>query len=494
MLARDEKGRVQDHDAIQLLMHYALEPDKIQSEMNYLDGLKNDAGESFARSKGKFSDIEEQVASFEAQEKPSFQWNQHYQAALRKVMERYAPAHLRMIEYSSDKDIYEAVTDWSTSAGWSGILNEGRNKKKHYLRDIYPTLLEKEAEAKTNGSFQTPIVCWFRTQGSGAYDELGNHTNTWKSKKRLVFIDDLYSVASGRRFIAPLTEFMKNYEFTAVGKDDYWISSWVNAYRLKGWNFISLDYSKYDSTIPSWLIHDAFRVIRSAFYQFDEELLSVLESDFIHKNVFTGDGLHHFDHGNVSGSAFTTVVNCICNEIITETWLSYLGWTAKYNIMGDDNLIYISRNVDERLVASIGSYIVHNFGVKVNPDKSSFGTAKDYPEYLSRIWKPSGAWRCTGEVIAHLWFPEKKRKYEQDLLTPALVLYSYILSVPSSMREIMDVAKFERDYRLSFSEIEWTKEMREAVPYNVRLAVESGRSFVASKREYWETNREALLA
>jgi len=477
-IRKDSVQRIFDDRAAAVLLKYAWNPGKVREEMEYLRNLKDGEGKLFCRSMGKYADMEAQFLKFQEPEKPSFRWNRHYQAAVATVCARYAQAELKMREYSSDEDIYNSVTDWSTATGWTAIAT-GLRKKVDVLSGVFEVYAEREARAKKVGSFETPIVCGTRTQGSGAYDAEGKRTNTWKSKKRAVFMVDVYTIIAESKFGAPLNEWLRNYPYTAIGKDDQWITRWVNQCKEQGWNFISLDYSKYDSTIPSWLIRSAFDVIRSAFQSYDSILLSCIEEDFINKNIVTADGVIHVTHGNPSGSRLTAIINGICNEIMTETWLSALNLKGMCNIMGDDNLVYLQAKVDHALVASISQYIVHNFGVRVNADKSNSGTFRDDPEYLSRFWGFSGPYRNIGEVISLICYPERFRPYDRkDVeLTPEMILYSYVLAYRRTMYELVDVESLLRDINISFTTIRWTKEQREAVPYNVRLHVELNNQF-----------------
>lgn len=472
-IRKDSVQRIFDDRAVSALLKYAWNPGKVLSELRYLQFLRDDEGKLFCRSMGNYSDMEAQFQNFLEPEKASFRWNRHYQTAVATVCARYAKAELKMRKYSSDEDIYNSVTDWSTATGWTAITT-GLRKKVEVLSDVFEVYTEREARAKQCGSFETPIVCGTRTQGSGAYDENGNRTHKWKKKKRAVFMVDVYTIIAESKFGAPLNEWLKDYSYTAIGKDDPWLTHWVNEQRSNGWNFVSLDYSKYDSTIPSWLIRSAFDVIRSAFSEYDSTLLSCIENDFIEKNIVTADGVIHVTHGNPSGSRLTAIVNGICNEIMTETWLSAFGLRGVCNIMGDDNLIYMPTHVDDTLVSSISQYIVHNFGVKVNADKSNSGSYNDDPEYLSRYWGYAGPYRSAGEVISLIAYPEKFRPYDRKgvVLTPEMILYSYVLAYRKTMFELMDVEALLRDINFSFTSIKWTKEQREAVPYNIRTHVE----------------------
>lgn len=490
-LRKDSTLRIYDDRAVEVLKRYAFYPEQVDSELEYLKHLKNADGELFCRSIGKYSDMEAQYDNFCAPERASFRWNRHFKAAVATVCARYAQAELKALEYQSDEDIYNAVTDWSTATGWTSIQT-GLRKKVDVLSDVFLVYQSREQEAKVKGSFETPIICGTRTQGSGAYDEAGKRTNTWKSKKRAVFMVDVYTIIAESKFGHPLNQWLKNYQYTAIGKDDKWLTNYIGLCRNNGMNFISLDYSKYDSTIPSWLIHSAFDVIRAAFSEYDSTLLAVIEEDFINKNIVTGTGLIHVTHGNPSGSRLTAIINGICNEIMTETWMSALNLRGVCNIMGDDNLIYLDgiHKVDDTLVSSISQYITHNFGVKVNSDKSNFGSWRDDPEYLSRFWGFSGPYRSKGEVISLIAYPERFRPYDRKdvVLSPEMIIYSYVLAYRRTMEELMNVERFLRDVNIAYAKIEWTKEQREAVPYNIRLSVELNNFQRESLREILEAN------
>jgi len=475
-LTNKDAKRIYDDKAVAMLLAYAFEPWKIEAELKYLANLTDDRGRKFCRSIGEYEDIKVQIDNFLSGEKPSFRWNSYYQAAIRKVAQRYSAAKLKSLKYSSSEDIYEAVTDWSTSAGWEGYVNNLR-KKRDFLGDgLIRVHLEREAEALKNGSFMDPIILGTRTQGSGAYDENGERTHTCKMKRRFVSVVALHPIITESRFAEPLTQWLKDYAYSAIGKPDPWLTNWVNEQRRNGRYFISLDYSKYDSTIPSWLIRSAFDIIRTAFSEYDEQLLALCEEDFINKNFILADGVGHATHGNPSGSRFTAIVNGICNEIITETWLAKFGIDAEYNIMGDDNLIYVRKvAVEGSLVSDVSNYIMHNFGVKVNSDKSNYGDYSKDPEYLSRYWSSHGPWRWFGDIISLIAYPEKFRNYNNPYvkLTPALIIWSYILGYKKSMTTIIDVPRFMAEQHVAFENVEWTKELRESIPYNLRTYVES---------------------
>jgi hypothetical protein len=478
-LKRGDDRRIYDDRAVEMLKAYVFNQGALENVLQYLKHLTDNDGIPFSRSYYNYQLYQESWVGFCGPEVASFRWNEHYQAAVERVIDRYSIAHLAPLSYHSDSDIFDAVTDWDTSAGWTKIIS-GSSHKRDYLDGIFDHWSAISQQALEIGSYNCPIIPGKRTQCSGAFDEDGNESHTCKHKNRAINMVDIMVIISERKWAKPLTQWISTYPYSAVGKPDEWICNWVFTQRMQRRSYISLDYSKYDSTIPSWLIRSAFDVIRSAFNDCDSNLLNVLEEDFINKNIITGDSIIFTNHGNPSGSGFTTIINGICNEIITETWMHAFGLSGHYNIMGDDNLIYLDYSFPSDLVHRIASYIKHNFGVVVNPDKSSYGTPKDYPEYLSRFWTEAGGRRDFGEVISLLAYPESFRPYDEyDDLTPQLVIYSYILAYPVTMRKNMDVDRFIRDTGLREESIQWTKKTRQQIPYNVRTYVESKQKLIA---------------
>lgn len=475
-LTTDSDKVVYDDRAVEVALKYAKNPQIILAELEYLRYLTDTDGVRFGRSIKHYVDMEEVWRSFLSPEPDSYMWNYFAKAALIRVCERYSRAKLMPLVYQSSDDIINAITDWTTSSGWEYILS-GRRHKVDILSDNIASEVDALIQqAKVDGTFDKPILPGVRTQCSGAYAHDGSRTNTCKHKTRPINMVDVFVIIIERMYAKPLTEWIKDYSFSAIGKTDEWISNWVFDKRAKGWDYISLDYSKYDSTIPSWLIHSAFQVIKCAFNQCDETLLKVIEHDFIHKVLVTGEGMLEAHHGNPSGSAFTAIVNGICNEIMTETWLLKYGVSnACYNIMGDDNLIYLGQSATSDFVEEVCSFIQHNFGIVTNASKAEYGTSNEYPEYLSRKWTPNGGWRPLGEIISLMAYPETFRKYnsKESQLTPEMIFYSYILAYPAAMREHFNVGQFLLDTNFDLDSIAWTLEQRKSIPYNLRTYLEA---------------------
>ena len=480
-LASDQMHRLYDKKAVKMLKE-VLRPENtpfVNKVLGYLKDLKDPDGLPFARSIGTTESMMEQLSNFLKPDVPSGRWKDTNQYAESTVGKRYASKNsFQPLYYHSNDDIYRAISDWNTSAGMMRIYT-GKAKKKQYLGNVLSWYSREERKAMSDGSFNQPIILAYRTQCQGAFDEDGNPTWTAKHKKRAVNIVSLPVIIAESKFGEPLTHCMDSYEYSAIGKDDTYINNWVNMMRLGHNSFLSLDYSKYDSTIPAWLIHAAFDILREISGHDQSDLLNVIERDFIYKNMITPYGVIYARHGNPSGSRLTAIINGICNELITETWMHALGYSGKYMIMGDDNLIWLDQSIDKADVKRIASYIMHNFGVKVNVDKTNYGTNHDNPEFMSRIWTPNGVRRNKADIISLIAYPERFRNYrsKNSPLTPELLLYSYCLAYPTDMQQLIQYSKLRSLLPTNLNNIIWSKQLRMELPYTIRLHMERSKEF-----------------
>lgn len=469
-LAKDRTDVIYDSRIEEVCRRYCLHLERFDEVKAYLNNLSDDEG-PFCRSYKSYAKMEQTLEGFQSVEAPSGVWREHFKEGKRRVVSRYREAKLKTLDLRKDDDIYGLVRSLHTSTGFEKIKT-GINHKCDLERDgLLASWREKVSEAISNGSFNEYMIWFHRSQAMGEFTDTGEPTDTFKRKTRPVWAVSVWTVISEMMFSKPLNAWLKYYPYSAIGKSDAAIWNWVMNRRVTCNSWFSLDYSKYDSTIPSWLIHEAFDVLKSAFQlsDYDEALLRVIENDFIHKNVITASDVVHVDHGNPSGSGLTAIINGICNELITEQWLLKFNTAAKYMIMGDDNLIYFEKVRPD--IATVASYITYCFGVNVNADKSGTGGQDDPPEFLSRIWTNSGPYRHPNILISKMLFPERFRPYDKHPeLTPELVFFSYVLGYRAGMEKMFDVPRFIRDTGLVREIIAEGSAAFESLPYNVRLS------------------------
>lgn len=469
-LARDRKDVVFDPRVEEVCLRYCLHPEQFSEVKAYLNNLSDSEG-PFCRSFKSYDKMEQTLEGFQSPEAPNGVWRKHFQVGKRRVADRYRKAGLKTLSFRNDNEIYELVRSLHTSTGFENILTGVKHKCDLERDGLLSLWREKVSAAIDKGSFESYMIWFHRSQASGEFTDDGDYTYQFKRKTRPVWAVDVWTVLSEMTFSKPLNNWLTCYSYSAIGKSDAAIWNWTLNKRRWSNGWISLDYSKYDSTIPSWLIHEAFDVLKCAFRmsEFDESLLKVIENDFIHKNVITVDSVIHVDHGNPSGSGLTAIINGICNELMTEQWLSKFNTSAEYMIMGDDNLIYFTGVRPD--VAAIASYITYNFGVKVNTDKTKFGLSREAPEFLSRIWLEGGPYRHPFILISKMLFPERFRDYDRNPdLSPELIFYSYILGYKAGMEKMFDTARFIRDTNLRAPNIAEGSAAFKSLPYNVQVS------------------------
>lgn len=459
-----------DDKVVSLLNNFQNESQLIKTNRvrDYLNRLKDEEGIPYSRSYYDYHKLLVTLESFAGKHASNFSWNQHFKRALAAVRKRYPSGKLTPLRFHSDEDVIKSLPKMDSHAGHS-YLRTGLRKKGEYIDGIYEELISKEKQAIVDGSFNCLTLLGTRTSVKGEFGSDGSWTGSCVHTSRPIHMKDIYENLSAARFAEPVTAFLQGYAYSAIGKsdNDIWKRVRNMSNSMIGW--VSLDYSKFDSTQPAWLIDRAFDVLEGCYVMSEAErkLFYVVKHDYIHKTFLLADGYLSVHDGTPSGSSLTSIINGIINELITETWISRFNVQAKYMIMGDDNLICLKDDIDMNVIAT---YIVHNFGIVVNAEKSLVGTRWDDPEFLSRTWTARGPWRPFQEVLARMMFPERYRDYTKPGVRPEFILFSYILGYSATMREIMDVDAFIIEYGFDQRKVLSREEM-DVLPYNLQVYI-----------------------
>ena len=448
-LAHDVDSKPLFDDRLCAAMYpYLLNPGKFEEVRSYLNNLKDGTGKPFSRHYYFYSKMLETLDRFLEPDIPDGRWMGSFKKAQKIVRDRYSQSNLNVKIYHTSDEIYDTIKGLDTSSGFTAIESGLTHKCDLPLINLYSECGDKVKTALREGSFNRPFIWFHRSQATGEFDDFGEFTNTFKDKSRPVWCEDVYVYIPGTQFSIPLNTFLRIYPHSAIGKSWDDIGRYIMNWDATHFSWISLDYSKYDSSIPSWLIYEAFEVARCAFGGENfrgcvwDQTLSVLCEDFIHKNIITADGVIHVDHGNPSGSAFTAIINGICNELMTETWMAEFNINdSDYMIMGDDNLIFLNCDID---IATVSEFLINVFGVKVNVNKSKQGRCQhDTPEFLSTFWKSNGRYRHPNVLTSRMLYPERFRNYDKyPELNPNLIIWSYIINYPLGMEQLIDVNRF----------------------------------------------------
>lgn len=443
-LMSDHDNRNYDSNLAAEFMKYVKDVNQFKRVQRYLRNLRSSKdGKLFSQGVKSYSLMLDALSRFSEDNYTSFRWNRNYQSAKELLKSEMKLLHLKPLVYNSDADIINALPKRDTHAGFTYILTGGRHKGDN-LEGIFSNYALEEKKALLNSSFNKPMLIGCRTQGSGAFNDDGSFTHDCKHKTRVISMVDMYQIIAEMKYAIPYQKAIGALSWYAGGKDPHQIGRVISDMRYKYCNFISLDYSHFDQSISNWLIEDAFDIVASAFDNLDEELYSVIVNDFIHKNFVSGEGIVYSRKGVPSGSMFTQIIDSVVNRLMITTYFISVNDQVQMIVMGDDNLLYTNYPV---VVNEISSYLIKNFGVVVNPDKTSHGSNHDDPEFLSREWRYNGQWREPNTVISKMLYPERYRDYERkdNKVDARLVLYAYILTYSLSMEYLMDVARFYSD-------------------------------------------------
>lgn len=449
-----------DDKSVDALRDYALDVDDVNSTISYLNNLKDANGIPFSRSYKDYPSISDQILRFASPDHSNFSTNPHFVVARDRMFNEFNHLNFRPLTYCCDHDIRKALPRENTHAGFL-YLETGKKKKGENLEGIYNRFLDsKEIITSGDGHLGYPIMIQFRTQASGEFLDDGSYSDFCKHKTRVVSMVDMRQIVVERMFQKPIQGFMSGLPWYAGGKNDPTIGALISDRRKKYKKWISIDYSSFDQTISSWLIHTGFDAMELAFRSMTPEqqaFYRAIRSDFIYKDFVVGEGFVHSRRGVPSGSMYTQIMDTIVNKMVIDSYFHYIGRECEMTIMGDDNIIFTDIDVD---MDELASYISHNFGLIIKTDdKSCMGdTRVDDPKFLSAYWTHNGKFRHPHELISRIAFPERHRKHFEKLdggtvLTPWVILHAYKLAYPYGMSKLINVPKLEMEHPVSSREI-----------------------------------------
>lgn len=447
-----------DSDVWNAMAPYALDKEWLSSEITYLKHLKDAEGLKFSRCLWVYEKTSDAWNSFASANYTSFRWNANYQRSLEfwrdYLVKRRGVTPLKTLVFTRDAEVEAVLPKSNTHSGFM-FLETGRKKKGENMDGIVEKVKYLEEYGLRSGNFDRPVLPSYRSQASGEYDDANKRTNTCKHKHRVVSMYDLGVVVVELKWAKPFQEFFGGLPIYAGGKDNRDISMIILDRHSRLHNWLSLDYSSFDTSVSNWLIEDAFDLVKSCFQLTDaeEKLFDVMVNSFINKTFVLAEGYLKSTKGVPSGSMWTQIIDTLVNLIIGQTY--YYAKLEKRMVqhdfqmiaMGDDNLIQTRMPIDR---ADIASYISKNFGMVVNADKSEQNgenEVSNFPKFLARSWTSFGQDRPCLQVFSRMLFPERPRgwKYKQGAVDPILVIYSYVLTYPLAMRHLMNVAQFLRD-------------------------------------------------
>jgi hypothetical protein len=395
--------------------------------------------------------VEENFEHYQGVDTPNYLWNENVRVACALVKESLRITNLKPAKVSCGEDLLELFSNPKASPGVVGI----GSTKRDCVQDCFTVsrkILGQIEDGVDPNQTLLPAMSFHRAQISGISDGRQYTPETLKMKDRLVWGIDGGTLAVEAPYAAPVVEHLSrvwvNY---AGGKDWDDVRRQVHTCWRQKYFWSSTDYSKFDQTIPAWLLHQCFEFIRAFFSAEHHRVLDWVEYNFINTKIAIPGmgGIFQKHRGIPSGSNFTQVVGSMANMIM---FLSYLAssatgefqdkldyvrrlvgrkvgdtWQLTLFVMGDDNLAFTSKQLD---MQAFSEYVGRVFGVKIQPSKCSSGTCYDYPDFLKREWRERGEWQDPIYLLVNVCHPEHVRKY--DGYSPWHILYGLYLTYSES--------------------------------------------------------------
>lgn len=412
----------------------------------------------------------ESLVDFEGPEVPNKMWHKNVQVAVDLLEQSLKIRPLQPIALSMDVD--EDVI-WSNKQASAGAIGRG---SKMDNRDLcIQTALRVKREIHNGVSFSKlwiPALPFHRAQISGYVSDDGRHYDPdgLKIKDRLVWAIDGATVTVEAQYAVPLYEHLKSHWFNFAGGDDPDVlRGKISSMRL-GRFWLSSDYSKFDQTIPSWLIWTCFNVIKKFFPKSCSTEIDWIAYRFINTYLILPDGSLIQKHKGIpSGSNFTQIIGTMCNMIMLLTYLASLCRGSKDDkkawihrqifvpygtvngerddlsclFLGDDSLVFTQNQLD---VDDLSAFVHSEFGVVIKPEKTDCGNVDSYPMFLRRIWRQGGEYRNPIDLFVNLIHNEFIRTYED--YSPIHILYgiylTYKFSFPGYVNEFDFIEKMHK--------------------------------------------------
>jgi hypothetical protein len=385
------------------------------------------------------------IMSFDVPEHPYQGHNINVRVAGYYLRNLIRPVMLKRIPVYHGMDTSLVWSNKNASAGVLGLSPNGTSKEANEFQciDVALRMESMLREGIPYERIKVPAQMFHRGQISNILDEYGNYSNAVSLKDRFVWGLDGGTCTFEAKYAMPVINYLMNNWYSYVGGDDLdMVQAKVRNHQAHKMYWTSLDFSKFDQTIPSWLIHLCFNIIREFYPRCYWNELNWIEYNFINTSVVcrpldgtVGAQAFQKNHGIPSGSCFTQIIGSMCNMYMMLTYLSHLckpnDIDTKLNyvqrqlsmsrrlvdrptmlVMGDDNLIFTDDKLD---ISDVAGYVYNMFGVRIHceDDKDvKQGNKWDDPEFLKVTWTRRGRWCSPVYVMVNSIHNERERTYD----------------------------------------------------------------------------------
>lgn len=340
-----------------------------------------------------------------------------YRTAIQKVRELFRLPAPVPVYHINDSINYFKHPDKSPGLPYTKF---GIKKK----RDVEPNVIKQYVHNVKYGYYthcKTPCTAAARTMISKTGD-----------KFRLIWVYPCHMTFAEGMFAQPL---IKAYQ-ERRGAYGLWIcyargdAKYLTSLK-KGCKLLGLDWSAFDTRVPSWLIRDAFSILRENldFRRYHEwgaptddytlpRLWSHVIKYFIDTPIQLPSGKVLVKHQGVpSGSYFTNLVDSVCNAIVVHYCLLHQNVVMRHFwCLGDDSLVITPTSLSLDTLAGTAADV---FGFKLNIDKSEFGEEVSFLGYHLRQGRPMADY---DKLIGQLLCPADSDAYAEEFIVRARAL------------------------------------------------------------------------
>jgi hypothetical protein len=178
-----------------------------------------------------------------------------------------------------------------------------------------------------------------------------------------------------------------------------------------------LDFSAFDASLNAKLIRDAFAILRSHL-ELDaiwSRYWTRMVENFIHTRIVLPDGsTWQVQRGVPSGSAFTSLVDSVCNLIVINyIWIKLTNSVPRsrdVNVLGDDSVIASNWYLSMSDIQSAAM----DLGMVLSVEKSRRVRLGERVPYLGHEWKCGLPHRNERDIAVRLAFPERYTSLLKD--------------------------------------------------------------------------------
>jgi hypothetical protein len=203
-------------------------------------------------------------------------------------------------------------------------------------------------------------------------------------------------------FADPYQEELLSRNAPILPRTNRWVAMALDHTRRAG-TLVGLDWSKFDSTVPRFLIRFAFGLVRKAFGSEYGGVFDMLEHYFIHTPITMPDGKTYVKHTGIpSGSRFTAIIGSIVNWVLIRAMTG--GEARQLHTVGDDSLFALNASPDSiRSRMGEWSKFAEELGMVINADKTEVG---DDIKFLGRRQRYGSTVRDPHIALLHFILPE----------------------------------------------------------------------------------------